>query len=78
MNKIQLTDEYLMLDVSSGNLDALGPLFEKYHVDFLTISSVDAATKKSARILHKMCFKELSSIVIHFGKIRFSDPGCTK
>ncbi|PLX22635.1 MAG: RNA polymerase subunit sigma [Salinivirgaceae bacterium] len=33
MNTIQLTDEYLMLDVRRGNLDALGPLFEKYHVE---------------------------------------------
>jgi RNA polymerase sigma factor (sigma-70 family) len=59
MNKIQLTDEYLMLDVSSGNLDALGPLFEKYHVELFNYFQRRCRNKEISEDLTQNVFQRI-------------------
>lgn len=59
MNKIQLTDEYLMHDVSGGNLDALGPLFEKYHVELFNYFQRRCRNKEISEDLAQNVFQRI-------------------
>jgi RNA polymerase sigma factor (sigma-70 family) len=59
MNNIQLTDEYLMLDVMRGNLDALGPLFEKYHVELFNYFLRRCRSKEISEDLTQNVFQRI-------------------